>query len=156
MLNAFAPMRDGVLPRALAAGWLALWLLTLAGGWHKLSGETAAVRENPEFPARPFNKAITRAQSAFWDYIEAFHRLPDYPTDLQSRIFATRGDAKHFQFISTSPTSVLANVAGMKARRERFAKCYPWVKKLLENENITLDVDESVFQGSAEEIVSKH
>ncbi len=123
--------------------------------------ETAATqpnpaKTNPELPARPVKNAITPAQVAFWDYIEAFHRLPDHPTDLQRRIFATRGEAKPFQIISTSPTSIMADVVGIKAHRVRFALRYPWVKKLLEHENITLEVDEAVFQGSAEEIVSKY
>lgn len=115
-----------------------------------------AVKINPAIPCRPPTDVITPAQSAFWDYIEAFHRLPDQPTDLQRRIFATRGEAKPFQIISTSPTSVLADVAGIEAHGERFSLRYPWVKKLLEEENISLDVDESLFQGSANEIVSKH
>ena len=45
---------------------------------------------------------------------------------------------------------------GIKGHRERFAQRYPWVKKLMETENITLDVDESVFRGSAQEVLSKH
>ncbi len=113
-------------------------------------------KTNPELPARPVKNAITPAQSAFWDYIEAFHRLPDHPTDLQRRIFATRGVAPSFQFITTSPKSVFADVAGMKAHRERFAQRYPWVKRLLESEHITLEVDADVFRGNVREIFDKH
>ncbi len=113
-------------------------------------------KTNPELPARPAKEIITPAQVAFWDYIEAFHRLPDNPTDVQRAIFATRGDVKPFHFISTSPTSVFADVAGMKAHRECFAQRYPWVRNLLEREHITLEVDEAVFSGSAGEILKKH
>lgn len=113
-------------------------------------------RKNPDLPARPANDVITPAQQAFWDYIEIFNRLPDNPTQVQREILETRGEAPSFKFISTSPKSVFSNVEGMKAHRKLFAERYPWVKDLLEKEQITLEVDEAIFQGTTKEIIDKH
>ncbi len=111
---------------------------------------------NPQLPARPAGDLITTAQQAFWNYLETFHRLPDNPTDVQRRIFETGGEVTRFEFLSTSPVSLFADVAGMKAHRARFAQRYPWVARLLEKDKTTLEVDETVFQGSAKEILEKH
>ncbi len=124
------------------------------------SGSTARavipVIINPELPARPANDVITPAQQAFWDYIETFNRLPDNPTEVQKEIFETRGEAPQFKVISTSPKSVFNDVEGMKAHRKLFPKRYPWVKRLLEKEKITLEVNASIYQGTAKEISDKH
>ena len=118
--------------------------------------ETLAFKINPELPARPNTDDITPEQKAFWDYIEIFNRLPDNPTEVQKEIFATRGEAPQFKVISTSPKSVFNDVEGMKAHRERFAQRYPWVKRLLEKEQITLEVNSSIYQGTTKEISDKH
>jgi hypothetical protein len=118
--------------------------------------EGFAVKINPELPARPAKDAITPEQQAFWDYIEIFNRLPDNPTEVQQEIFATRGEAPKFKVISISPKSVLTDVEGMKAHRERFAQRYPWVKRLLKKEQINLEVNASIYQGTAKEISDKH
>ena len=127
---------------------------------HQNSGSTATevypIRINPELPTRPPKNLITPAQQAFWDYIETFNRLPDNPTEVQKEIFATRGEAPKFKVISISPKSVFNDVEGMKAHRERFAQRYPWVKRLLEKEQITLEVNASIYQGTAKEISDKH
>ena len=86
----------------------------------------------------------------------AFNRLPDNPTEDQREILETRGEAPSFKFISTSSKSVFSNVEGMKAHRKLFAERYPWVKNLLEKEQITLEVDEAIFQGTTKEIIDKH
>lgn len=111
---------------------------------------------NPELPARPAPEIQTPAQKAFWDYIETFNRLPDKPTEVQRQMLATKGEVKAFKFISTSPQSVFADVAGIKAHRERFEQRYLWVRSLLDKEHITLEVDEVLFSGTAAEIVKKH
>ncbi len=115
-----------------------------------------AVLRNPELPARPAPEIQTPVQKAFWDYIETFNRLPDKPTEVQRQMFATKGEVKAFKFISTSPQSVFADVAGIKAHRERFEQRYPWVRSLLEKEHITLEVDAVLFSGTAAQIVKKH
>ncbi len=118
--------------------------------------EVYPVRINPELPARPAKDIITPAQQAFWDYIETFNRLPDNPTEVQKEIFATRGEAPQFKVISISPTSVLNDVKGMKAHRKLFPERYPWVKRLLEKEQITLEMNASIYQGTAKEISDKN
>ncbi len=150
----------------LKAGLLALALLALTcckknslpepQGAESIATQPNRAKTNPELPARPANDASTPAQIAFWNYIETYNRLPDKPSEIQRRIFATRGVAPAFQFITTSPKSVFADVVGMKAHRERFAQRYPWVRCLLDSEHITLEVDEDVFRGSVKEILEKH
>lgn len=104
----------------------------------------------------PAKETRNPAQQAFWDYLENFNRLPENPTDLQRRIFATQGKSKTFLIISTSPTSIMGNASGIKAYQPTFVARYPWVKTLLEKEGVTLEVDETVFQGQPMEVVKKH
>ncbi len=150
-----------IYPTVLAFGLLALTGCKQKSPPEEQSSGSAAteaypIRINPELPARPSKDIITPAQQAFWDYIETFNRLPDNPTEVQKEIFATRGEAPQFKVISISPTSVFNDVEGMKAHRKLFTERYPWVKRLLEKEQITLEVNESIYQGTAKEISDKH
>ena len=150
----------------LKVGWVAIALIALPCCKKESNSkqqekssvaiQTIPIRTNPEFPSRPSAHLITPAQKAFWDYIETFNRLPDNPTEVQKEIFATRGVAPRFKIISTSPKSLFSDVNGMMAHRKLFAERYPWVKRLLEAEQITLEVDASIYQGTTKEIIDKH
>lgn len=111
---------------------------------------------HPELPGRPLEQDMNMAQKEFWNYLEQFNRLPENPTDVMQRIFDTKGVAPDFIYLSSSKSSVFGNIKGAMAHSAVFTQRYPWVRKLLEKYQITLDVDEILFAGSAQQILQNY
>jgi hypothetical protein len=111
---------------------------------------------HPPLSGRPDEQVITSAQRELWNYLEGFNRLPDSPTAIAKKMFATKGEAPEFVYLSTSDESVFGNIEGLQAHLENFPQRYPWVEKLVEKYGIKLETNQKLFADSTSQILQRY
>ena len=138
-------------------------LLGFSAGWifkdpfvNLLLGDRKSIRSATVTENRPPQIPLTPAQEEFWKYLEQFNRLPENPTEEMVAVYNTKGIAPEFHYLKASGKSVIGDIKGLTAHRDRFIKRYSWVQPLLDQYSIEIPISALRFSGTAEEIGEKY
>lgn len=136
---------------SFCAGWIFKDpFVNLLLGDYKTTKAVTVIEESPVVIE------LTPEQQDFWAYLEQFNQLPENPTEEMIAVYNTKGIAPKFQYLKSSKNSVIGDIKGLTAHRERFIQRYPWVQPLLDQYSIEVPISTQRFSGTAKEIGEKY